>query len=274
MASSYRFKKSECPHSCTSFSYVHYKLSSKFRSKRRLRIQNISARCILAHTSPSQQQKVPQVRLREQGVPVSGATVRSEHSPSDFYSIGAHVDRLSSPSGISVIPYLDAWLIHHPDRQVLLRHQAQLISTLDLVGFILNRKKSELDLTQDLQFLGIRLPLDLGEASLPESKAWEIVARTCHLSSLQELTYHQLSQLMGSLNWASDLIPLGRLCLRPLQRHFHSLGLTDRFTPPRRSDPVVLANRLRHWQDLRFLTSGISIRTSQAEFTIFTDAST
>ena len=107
--------------------------------------------------------------------------------------------------GISVIPYLDDWLIHHPDRQVQIRHQAQLINTLDLVGFILNRKKSELDLTQDLQFLGIRLRLDLGEASLPESKAWEIVARARHLSSLQVLTYSQVSQLMGSLNWASEL---------------------------------------------------------------------
>ena len=123
--------------------------------------------------------------------------------------------------GISVIPYLDDWLIHHPDRHVLLRHQAQLINTLDLVGFILNRKKSELDLTQDLQFLRIRLHLDLGEASLPESKAWEIVARACHLSSLRVLTYSQVSQLMRSLNWASGLIPLGRLYLRPLQRHFH-----------------------------------------------------
>ena len=175
--------------------------------------------------------------------------------------------------GIPVIAYLDDWLIHHPDRQVLLRHQAQLISTLDLVGFILNRKKSELDLTQDLQFLGIRLRLDLGEASLPESKTWEIVARACHLSSLRVLTYSQVSQLMGSLNWASGLIPLGRLYLRPLQR-FHSLGLTNRFTPPRRSDPLVLANLLRHWQDLRFLTSGIPIRAFQADFTIFTDAST
>ena len=145
---------------------------------------------------------------------------------------------------------------------------------LDLVCFIINRKKSELDLTQDLQFLGIRLRLDLGDASLPESKAWEIVARACYLSSLQVLNYSQVSQLMGSLNWASGLIPLGRLYLRPLQRHFHSLGLTDRFKPPRRSDPLVLANLLRHWQDLRFLTSGIPIRTFQADFTIFTDAST
>ena len=69
------------------------------------------------------------------------------------------------------------------------------------------------------------------------------------------------------------LIPLGRLYLRPLQRHFHALGLTIRFTPPRRSDPVVLANLLRHWLDPHFLTSGIPIRPFQADYTIFTDAS-
>ena len=79
---------------------------------------------------------------------------------------------------------------------------------------------------------------------------------------------------MGSLNWASGLIPLGRLYLRPLQYHFHSLGLTNRFTPPRRSDPLVLANLLRHWQDLHFLTSGIQIRPFHVDLTIFTDAST
>ena len=172
-----------------------------------------------------------------------------------------------------MIPYLGDWLIHHPDRQILLRHQVQLVNMLDLVGFILNRKKSELDLNQDLQFLGIRLRLDLGKALLPESKAWEIVARARHLSSLRVLTYTQVSQLMGSLNWASGLIPFGRLYLRPLKRHFHSLGLTDRFTPPRRSDPLVLANQLRRCQDPCFLTSGIPIRTFRADLTIFTDAS-
>ena len=195
-------------------------------------------------------------------------------APQVFTSLGHKVTGYLHRQGISVIPYLDDWLIHHPDRQVLIRHQAQLINTLDLVGFILNRKKSELDLTQDLQFLGTRLRLDLGEASLKQSKAWEIVACARHLSSLRVLTYSQVSQLMGSLNWASGLIPLGRLYLRPLQRHFHSLGLTDRFTPPRRSDPLVLANLLRQCQDPRFLTTGIPIRTFQGDLTIFTDAST
>ena len=37
--------------------------------------------------------------------------------------------------------------------------------------FILNRKKSELDLTQDLKFLGIHLHLDLGRALLPQPYA-------------------------------------------------------------------------------------------------------
>ena len=45
---------------------------------------------------------------------------------------------------------------------------------------------------------------------------------------------------MGSLNWASGLIPLGRFHVRPLQRHFHPLGLTNRFTPQCRSYHLVL----------------------------------
>ena len=39
------------------------------------------------------------------------------------------------------------------------------------------------------------------------------------------------NQFMGSLNWASGLIPLGLLHLRPLQ-HFHSLGLKTVFQHP------------------------------------------
>ena len=82
-------------------------------------------------------------------------------APQVFTHLGHTVSAYLHRQGFSVIPYLDDWLVHHPDRQVLLRHQALLLNTLDLVGFILNRKKSELDLTQDLQFLRIRLRLDL-----------------------------------------------------------------------------------------------------------------
>ena len=61
---------------------------------------------------------------------------------------------------------------------------------------------------------------------------------------------------------------------RPLQRPFLSLGLTNRFSPPQRSDPLCLATLLGQWLDLSFLTSGIPVRPFQAEFTVFTDALT
>ena len=53
VASSYRSKESERPHSCTSFPYVHDKLCSKLRSKRRLHVQNRPAGCVLSRTCPS-----------------------------------------------------------------------------------------------------------------------------------------------------------------------------------------------------------------------------
>ena len=105
--------------------------------------------------------------------------------PQVFTRLGHTVTGYLHHQGISVIPYLDNWLIHHPDRTVLFRHQAQLMNMLDLVSFVLNRKKSELDLTQDFQFLRICLRL---ETFLPESKAWEIVAQARHLSSLHVLS--------------------------------------------------------------------------------------
>ena len=45
-------------------------------------------------------------------------------APQIFTRLGHTVTAYLHHQGISVIAYLDDWLIHHPDRQVLLRHQA------------------------------------------------------------------------------------------------------------------------------------------------------
>ena len=61
VASSHRSKESECTHSRTSFPYVHDKLCSKLHRKRRLRVQDRSAGCVLSCTDSSKQQEIPQV---------------------------------------------------------------------------------------------------------------------------------------------------------------------------------------------------------------------
>ena len=50
----------------------------------------------------------------------------------------------------------------------------------------------------------------------------EYLGRAYKLPSQSVLLYQQVSQFMGSLSWASGLIPLGPLHLRPLQQHFQS----------------------------------------------------
>ena len=99
VASGHRSKESERTHSRPSFPYVHDKLCSKLRRKRRLRVQDRSAGCVLSCTDSSKQQEIPQVRLRKQGVPVSSITFRSKYSPSSFYPFGAHGDSIPAPSG-------------------------------------------------------------------------------------------------------------------------------------------------------------------------------
>ena len=246
---------------------------AKLYPKRRLRIQNRPAGCVLSRTYSSKQQKVPQVRLRKQGVPVSSATIQSEHNPSGFYSFGAHGDRISAPSG-DLGDTISRLLVDSPPRPPSLNPTSSSANKYARPSRLYSEQKeirarpvSGSPVFRNSLTSGPRGSFTSTVQSLEDS------ARTRHLSSARVLTYSQVSQLMGSLNWASGLIPLGRLYLRPLQRHFHSLGLTDRFTPPRRSNPMVLANLLQQWQDPRFLTLGIPIRMFQADLRIFTDVS-
>ena len=109
------------------------KFSAEYRQKRRLRVQDTSAGCALSCTDTSRQQELPSFCLRKQGISVSSTSLRCEHCPSGTYSSGHTVAANFHPhhQGILVIPYLDDWLIQHPDHQVLLCHQSQLVDTLD-----------------------------------------------------------------------------------------------------------------------------------------------
>ena len=85
VASSYRLKTTEPPHRRSSLSHAHHKLSSEYRQKRRLHVQNRSAGCVLSCTNTSTQQEVPSFCLRKQGISVSSTSLQSEHCPSGIY---------------------------------------------------------------------------------------------------------------------------------------------------------------------------------------------
>ena len=105
VGSSYRLKTTEPALERSSLSHAHHKLSAEYRRKRRLRVQNRSAGCILSCTNTSTQQEVPLFCLRKQGMSVSSTSLQSEHCPSGTYSPGTKSDSLPPSSrdiGISI----------------------------------------------------------------------------------------------------------------------------------------------------------------------------
>ena len=164
VASSHRFKKTEHSHLRTLLSYVHYKLSSEYRQKRRLRLQNRSAGCVLPRTNTSEQQEVYQVCLQKQGLSVLSTSLRSEHGPSGIYSVGAYRDVLPPLSG-DFGDFLTRRLVSSPSRPSSVTSPSVSASKhVKTAGIYLKQKKSELDLVQDIQ---IQFRLNLGRAYSP-----------------------------------------------------------------------------------------------------------
>ena len=101
VASSNRLKTTERPHRRSSLSHAHPKLSAEYCRKRRLRVQNRSAGCVLSYIQTAGSTSFC---LQKQGIPISST------SPQVFHSFGANSDSLPPSSGDSgIIPYLDAW---------------------------------------------------------------------------------------------------------------------------------------------------------------------
>ena len=166
-------------------------------------------------------------------------------APQVFTCLRHRVAAYLQHQGISVIPYLDDWLIHHPDCQVLLRHQSQLLNILNMVGLRLNEAKSELEPVQDISFWGFHYSWIRGKlpSQYPKLEIWHTHA----ISSQKTLSYREGSQFMGSLNWASGLIPHGSGYVSVASDSGHnSMSQTHSGLPKCDSRPLVSAEPAHH----------------------------
>ena len=77
--------------------------------------------------------------------------------------------------GIHIHPYLDDLLLRAQSPQALHWAVQQSLLTLTQAGYIVNLKKSELQPTQDLVFIGGRFSTDVGMVSLPEDRVQALV---------------------------------------------------------------------------------------------------
>ena len=161
-------------------------------------------------------------------------------APRVFTKILRPVHSMLAAKGVNLLMYLDDWLVYAPSQ-----HQCETMvqTTLEVgarMGLAFNLAKSQLTPTQSIQWLG--MSWDSSSSTMALSKGNQERCRKQVFRALHSTTFtrRQWESLMGSLNHAGLVVPLGRLRARRL---LHEGAKT--FKRLSRYTPVTFPRRLR-----------------------------
>ena len=176
---------------------------------------------------------------------------------------------------VGLLQYLDDWLLRSPNRTLLAQQTSWLVDIIRRVGFLLNVEKSQLVPTQRLIHIGVEYHLDLGLMFPPMDRFHRFEGRISVLLNLRVSTAFFWLSLLGLLSSVTDVIPLGRLHLRPLQfymlAHWAPASKNLKALIPVKHD--LLDHHLRWWLDRKCTRAGMLLDIPDAQANLFTDAS-
>ena len=162
-------------------------------------------------------------------------------APRVFTRILRPVHQALVREGVQVLMYLDDWLIYASSSEDCLRMVKRTLEVGRGMGLLFNLEKSHLLPTQSLQWLGMSwdsVACDLSLSGENRRRCRMKLFRTVHASSI---SLRQWESLLGSLNYAAQVVPLGRLRTRRLIR----MGL-QHFERVDRDAVVSLPRQARH----------------------------
>ena len=181
--------------------------------------------------------------------------------------VKAHFHRRS----IQIHSYLDDFLLLHPTRVGLVHNTDYVLSSFKRLGLSVNSAKSSLTPSREVVYLGVLLRLDRQTMEIPTGTA-QIISLCNETLSRSHLPRRRLESLLGLLNFAAPLVPLGRLRLRPL------IMWVNRHTSPSSRDLHVPLDdsfkvMLRVWSTTSFLSQAVPLSVPVPHLQLMTDAS-
>ena len=170
--------------------------------------------------------------------------------------------------GISASVYIDDWLLWNKSPRALTLQTLTTVNFLQKLGFTLNLKKSLLEPSPTITYLGISWS-GTNHTLLPSSKALEKV-RTMALEFLQlpSLSLKKYQRLLGSINFVAPYIRYGPL-------HLRQIILTSPNYKVKKSQPPsqLFLQHLRWWTRTQNLVAPVPMSIPPPNLTIWTDAS-
>ena len=173
---------------------------------------------------------------------------------------------------ISLHSYLDDFAVFGDTPKKVSAGANVLKSTLQRLGFSINRKKSNFHPRQTIVYLGVQFNLIDLTLSLPEEKILKIASASSEFARRVTCSRRDMEQLLGLMNFAAYYVRLGRLRLLPLFRWM------NRHTSPLSRDSLVLVDLdlrldLQIWSSQSFLRSPVPMHVPQHSVELMTDAS-
>lgn len=131
-----------------------------------------------------------------------------------------------------ILVYLDDFLIVHQDAHTLRKHVKILVQTLSHLGWVVNLEKSFLYPQREIIYLGILWKPWDNQKCLPVEKINVIVSKINLLLKTKGVTLKDLQRILGLLNFASFVVPRGRLNHRQLMIFMNSIPKKSSKTYP------------------------------------------
>ena len=108
---------------------------------------------------------------------------------------------------IRLVDYLDDLLILGRSPQECAAHTATLISWLEILGFTINREKSSLSPSQEVEYLGWRWSSKDGTQHLPVDKQQRISVEIRKMLNRTRWSLRETQRLQGLINWLLGALP-------------------------------------------------------------------
>ena len=194
-------------------------------------------------------------------------------APLEFTRVVKEVKFIALSQGVRIHQYLDDWLVRAKDQVSCARDVQKLITLVGKLGWIVNLKKSELNPTQDLEFLGYRFNLREGLVYPNQKKLDKLKILAVSILQGHNTTPRKLMSLIGVMASMEKTVPLGRIHMRPFQWF-----LKTNWQFPQSLDKVVpisqlIKDHLAWWLDPQNLLKGSNLHQKEHNILMFTDAS-
>ena len=193
--------------------------------------------------------------------------------PRVFTKILNPVIGLSRKQGISLIIYLDDFLLMASTEETLSYNVTLMFTLLEMLGFVVNYQKSQLNPTQSIEFLGFHIYSVTLNISFPLDKVKRIRKECQRVVENTDITIRELARLLGKLSASIQTVFPAPLHYRHIQGIKKcSLAFHGGYECQLCWTAEAL-EELKWWRDHLSAWIGRAILQSPPQLTIETDAS-